>query len=161
MFCYWWKCREKNRLIWRRGKPSLRLCRPSCKFSVIEACSQSSDWQVYNFSFQRFSYLHHASSIHIKLLNFFSGLSLLGCFANIVSHALTMAGWYTGRGGIEIDWDLTISSLGCFLAIGGKSKDDWRKDTICCLGSGGEYVKDFCGFIEGGLLTSPIYCDLL
>ena len=47
-----------------------------------------------------------------------------------------MAGWYTGRGEIEVDWILTICSLGVFLMMGGMSIDDKREDTS--LGQGGE-----------------------
>ena len=79
---------------------------------------------------------------------------MLGCFANIASHALMIAGWYTGRGGIEIDRDLIISSLGCSLLTGGISIDERREDTSFCLGSGGEYEKGFCVVKERDFLTS-------
>ena len=56
-----------------------------------------------------------------------------------------MAGWYTGRGEIEVDWILTICSLGFFLMMGGMSIDDKREDTS--LGLGGENEIDFSGVI--------------
>ena len=57
-----------------------------------------------------------------------------------------MAGWYTGRGEIEVDWILTICSSGVFLMMGGMSIDDKREDTS--LGLDGENEIDFCGVIE-------------
>ena len=35
-----------------------------------------------------------------------------------------MAGWYTGRGGMEVDSNLTIFKVDIFLILGGMSMED-------------------------------------
>ena len=46
-----------------------------------------------------------------------------------------MAGWYTARGGMEVDWNFTIFKVDNFLILGGMSMED-----------GGDTSRVGCGF---------------
>ena len=86
----------------------------------------------------------------LYLLNFSTSscLSSLGCLANMAVHALMMAGWYTGRGGMEFDRIFTIFQFYIFLRLGGISMEDWKEKTRFGCRLGGENEKVSCGEIE-------------
>ena len=58
--------------------------------------------------------------------------------------ALMMAGWYTGRGGMEVDW----ICIDIFLRLGGISMEDWKETARFGMSLGGENEKVSCGEID-------------
>ena len=85
--------------IWQRSKDMLSVQRQLREFSAIQASSQSSTRQVYNFTFKGFAYLSFVISVD-------------GC-----THI-------DGRGGMEVDWIVTIFNFDIFLRLGGIFMED-------------------------------------
>ena len=60
---------RKTSWMWRRGNPSMNGFDSLSKFSAVQAISQSSTRQVYNFGFKGFAYLGLVVSVSHKFVN--------------------------------------------------------------------------------------------
>ena len=72
-----------------------------------------------------------------------------------------MSGWYTGQGGMEVDWIFTILKFDIFLGFGGMSIKEGVEATSVGSSFGGENEIATCDDIERDLCTSFLLAKYL